>query len=119
VGVDLAKRVIQVHAADAAGRLLSSRALAREKFIAWCAQLPAGCVVAMEASSSAHHWARRLRAMGLDARIVAAHLVTPFNRIRGLLAEFGLVVAQSPMRFGHRWPSCWRMRATRWAPWRG
>jgi transposase len=153
VGVDLAKRVIHVHAADAAGRVLSSRALAREKFIAWCAQLPAGCVVAMEASSSAHHWARRLRAMGLDARIVAAHLVTPFrrqgtsgkndandaaaiceassrpgvhfvpvksveqqsvlcvhrlreglkeertaciNRIRGLLAEFGLVVAQSP-----------------------
>ena len=153
VGVDLAKRVIQVHTVDAAGRLLSSRALARERFIGWCAQLPAGCVIAMEAGSSAHHWARKLRAMGLDARIVAAHLVTPFrrqgssgkndandaaaiceassrpgmhfvpvksveqqsvlcvhrlreglkeertaciNRIRGLLAEFGLVVAQSP-----------------------
>jgi transposase len=153
VGVDLAKRVIQVHAVDAAGRLLTSRALARDKFTAWCAQLPPGCMVAMEASSSAHHWARKLRAMGLDARIVAAHLVTPFrrqgssgkndandaaaiceacarpgvhfvpvkgveqqsvlcvhrlreglkeertaciNRIRGLLAEFGLVVAQSP-----------------------
>ena len=153
VGADLAKRVIQVHAVDAAGRVLTSRALSRDKFIAWCAQLPAGCVVAMEASSSAHHWARKLIALGLDARIIAAQLVSPYrrqgasgkndandaaaiceaasrpqmhfipvksieqqsmlcvhrlregfkaertaciNRIRGLLAEFGLVFAQSP-----------------------
>ena len=54
VGVDLAKRVIQVHAADAAGRVVTSRALARDKFMAWCAQLPPGCLVAMEVSSSAH-----------------------------------------------------------------
>ena len=80
VGVDLAKRVIQVHAVDAAGRVLVSRALARDKFIAWCAQLPAGCIVAMEASSSAHHWARKLVALGLDARIIAAQLVAPYRR---------------------------------------
>ncbi len=153
VGVDLAKRVIQVHAVDCAGRVLASRALVRDKFLAWCAQLPAGCIVAMESSSSAHHWARKLLALGLQARIIAAQLVSPYrrqgvsgkndandaaaiceaasrpqmhfvpvksieqqsmlcvhrlregfkaertaciNRIRGLLAEFGLVFAQSP-----------------------
>ena len=32
VGVDLAKRVIQVHAVDAAGRVVAARALPREKF---------------------------------------------------------------------------------------
>ena len=82
VGVDLAKNLIHVHAADAAGRRLVSRALKREQFIAWCGQLPAGCLIAMEACSGAHHWARKLRAMGLDARLVAAHLVTP-NRMEG------------------------------------
>ena len=51
VGVDLAKRVIQVHAVDAAGRVLVSRALARDKFIAWCAQLPAGCTRAAPATT--------------------------------------------------------------------
>ena len=71
VGVDLAKRVIQVHAVDAAGQVLTSRALARDKFVAWCAQLPAGCTVAMETSSSSHHWARKLIALGLDARVIA------------------------------------------------
>jgi transposase len=153
VGVDLAKRVIQVHAVDAAGRRVVARALKREQFMAWCAQLPAGCVVAMEACSSAHHWARKLRTLGLDARLIAAHFVTPYrmegkggkndmtdaaaiceaasrprmrlvpiktceqqgvlslhrvreglkeertaciNRIRGVLAEFGLVFGKSP-----------------------
>jgi transposase len=80
VGVDLAKRVIQVHAVDAAGHVLCSRALARDKFIAWCAQLPGGCIVAMETSSSSHHWARKLIALGLDARIIAAQLVSPYRR---------------------------------------
>jgi hypothetical protein len=65
VGVDLAKRVIQVHAVDGAGRVLAARALPRDKFIAWCAQLPAGCIVAMETSSSSHHWARKLGAANL------------------------------------------------------
>ena len=56
VGVDLAKRVIQVHAVDATGRRVVARALKREQFMAWCAQLSPGSVVAMEACSSAHHW---------------------------------------------------------------
>ena len=80
VGVDLAKRVIQVHAVDAGDRVLTNRTLVRDKFIEWCARLPAGCVIAMEASSSAHHWARKLVLLGLDARIMAAHLVTPYRR---------------------------------------
>ena len=153
VGVDLAKRVIQVHAVDASGRVITARALARDKFMAWCAQLPPGCLVAMEACSGAHHWARKLIGLGLEARLIAASLVTPYrtqgrggkndandaaavceaasrpsmhfvpvksveqqsvmsvhrlreglkeertaciNRIRGLLAEFGLVFPQSP-----------------------
>ena len=79
VGADLAKRVIQVHAVDAAGRRVVSRALKRDQFLAWCAQLPAGCLVAMEACSSAHHWARKLRALGLDARLIAANFVTPYR----------------------------------------
>ena len=80
VGVDLAKRVIQVHAVDRAGHVVARRSLPRDGFMAWCAGLPAGCMVAMEVSSSAHHWARKLSALGLDARIIAAQLVSPYRR---------------------------------------
>jgi transposase len=79
VGVDLAKQVIQVHAVDAAGRVLTTRALSRGKVIEWCVRLPRGCMVAMEASSSAHHWARKLVSLGLDARIISAQLVEPYR----------------------------------------
>src|SRR6218665_64350 len=78
VGVDLSKRVIQVHAVAAAGRALTNRALARDKFLSWCAQLPPGCLVVMEVSSSAHHWARQLRAMSLNARTVSSHLAAAY-----------------------------------------
>jgi transposase len=79
VGVDLAKNVIQVHAVDSVGKVLTNKVPQRDKFVLWCAQLPAGCLIAMEASSSAHHWARKLVALGLDARIIAAHLVEPYQ----------------------------------------
>lgn len=36
VGIDLAKRVIQVHAINATGRVVVSKALPADKFAAWC-----------------------------------------------------------------------------------
>jgi transposase len=79
VGVDLAKRVIQVHAIDAMGHVVVARSLSADKFAAWCVQLPAGCLVAMETCGGAHHWARKLRQFGLDVRLIAGHFVTPYR----------------------------------------
>lgn len=39
-------------------------------------------IVAMEASSGAHHWCRKLVALGLDARIIPAQMVSP-SRLQG------------------------------------
>lgn len=86
VGVDLAKNVIQVHAVDAAGRRVYSRAVARKSFVHFCAQLPAGCVVAMEACTGAHHWARELTKLGMQVRLIAPHLVVPY-RMQGKKAK--------------------------------
>lgn len=41
VGVDLAKRVIQVLAVNAVGQRVTGRALARDRFLSWCAHLVA------------------------------------------------------------------------------
>lgn len=81
VGVDLAKNVIQIHAENGRGKVLWAKALSRQKFLGWCiSNLPAGTVVAMEACSSAHHWARQLRAKGFSPLLLPAHLVEPFRR---------------------------------------
>ena len=79
VGVDLSKRVFQVHAVDRWGHKVLAKALSPERFFAWCAELPSGCLVAMEACGGAHHVARRLRLLGLDARLIAGHFVTPYR----------------------------------------
>ena len=151
IGVDLAKQVFSVCSVDPAGRVRDRRELRREAFSQWLPNVPAGTVVAMEACSGAHHWARRCQAHGLQPRLMAAQFVAPFrksrtakndrndaeaiataarqgnmrfvpvktvdqqvrlswhrvregykaealatsNRLRGLLAEFGVVVAQN------------------------
>jgi hypothetical protein len=40
VGVDLAKHLLQVHAVDSAGNVITNRVLARGKFVEWCVHLP-------------------------------------------------------------------------------
>ena len=82
VGVDLAKQVIHVHAVSAEGQPLVNRALARERFLAWCALLPRPCLVVMEACTGAHHWARQLRAMGLQAQLISAEFTAAY-RVQG------------------------------------
>ena len=142
--------MLSVCEVDAAGHVLGRRDLGREAFGLWPAQVPPLTVVAMDACSGAHHWARRCLECGLQPRLMAVQFVTPFrksrtknarndaeaiataarqvnmrfapvetveqqarlswhrvregykteslaigNRLRGLLAEFGLVVAKS------------------------
>jgi transposase len=80
IGIDLAKSVFAVCELDSGGRVSQRRELRREPFAHWLAQLPCGTVVAMEACSGAHHWARRCQDHGLQPRLMAAQFVTPFRK---------------------------------------
>jgi len=63
VGLDIAKNLFQVHGADAQGRVLLKRKLARGKVLEFFATLPA-CLVGLEACGAAHYWARELTKLG-------------------------------------------------------
>ncbi len=78
VGLDLAKRVVQLHAEDEGGRVVLRRPVKREAVLSWFAQR-APCVVGMEACASAHYFARELAALGHTPRIIAAEFVRPFR----------------------------------------
>lgn len=80
VGLDLAKRVEQLHAKDRTGRVVLRRTLKRDAVLGWSARR-APCVVGMEACASAHHFARELRALGHARRIIAAEFA-PLVRLR-------------------------------------
>ena len=79
IGVDLAKNVIQVHGVDGRDRVVVRKRLKRSALLAYFAQLPP-CLVGLEACSGAHHWARRLQAMGHEVRLMAARFVAPYRQ---------------------------------------
>jgi transposase len=79
VGLDLAKHVFQVHGVDASGRVVVAKAMRRNKLLEFSASLPA-CLVELEASGSAHHWARELIRLGHEARMMPPAYVKPYVR---------------------------------------
>jgi transposase len=147
IGIDLAKNVFQVHGADQSGRPALRKQLKRDQLVVFFSNMPQ-CLIGMEACGGAHHWARKLQALGHTVKLMAPQFVKPYvksnkndvadaeaiceavtrptmrfvpvktidqqsvlalhrarqgfikartaqaNQIRGLLAEFGLVVPQ-------------------------
>ncbi len=79
VGLDLAKSVFTLHGVDEHGSTVLRKTVRRAKLLELLAQLPA-CVVGMEACSGAQHWARELRKLGHDPRIMAAEFVEPYRQ---------------------------------------
>lgn len=77
VGLDLAKRVFQVHAAGNDGTVVLRRKLSRGQVIAFFTDLPR-CIVAMEACATAHYWAREIGKLGHEVRLLPPAYVKPF-----------------------------------------
>jgi transposase len=77
IGLDLAQHVFQVHATDEKGRKLFSPTLLRSEVTQFFRTL-SPCVVAMEATGSAHFWAREVEALGHRALLIPAQYVKPF-----------------------------------------
>jgi transposase len=78
-GIDLAKNVFSVHGVDTHGKPVLKKTLSRGKLLECFANLPP-CLIGMEACSGAHHWARALRNLGHDARIIAPRFVIPYRK---------------------------------------
>lgn len=77
IGIDLAKRVFQLHGASKDGTALFRKKLQRRAVLGFLAGQP-HCTVAMEACASAHHWGREIRALGHEVRLLPPAYVKPF-----------------------------------------
>jgi len=159
-GIDLAKNSFAICGVDANGKIQLRKTLKRKRLLEFFANRPAA-LIAMEAGSGAHHWARELIRLGHDARIIDPRFVAPYrhqgragkndmndavaiceaagrpqmrfvpvkneqqqavlmvhrlrtacvanhtriiNQMRGLLAEFGMVVPRGTSTFKEQWP---------------
>jgi transposase len=101
-GLDLAKRVFQVHWVEPETGEVKRRTLARAEVSAFFARRAAG-IVAMESCGSAHYWGRVLSGLGHQVRLIAAQFVRPFvktNKTDAADAEAIWEAVQRPgMRF--------------------
>lgn len=79
VGLDIAKRVFQVHGVDERGRASVDKKLSRGQVLQFFAQLPP-CVIGMEACGGAHYWARELGKLGHTVKLMAAQFVHPYRK---------------------------------------
>ena len=77
IGLDLAKNVFQVHGVDATGKVTVTKKLRRSQVLALFEKLPP-CLVGIEACATSHHWARELKALGHDVRLMPASYVKAY-----------------------------------------
>lgn len=69
IGIDLAKRAFQLHGAREDGSVAFRKKLSRGQVLAFVSQ-QSRCVVAMEASATAHGWGRELGKLGHSVRLI-------------------------------------------------
>ena len=79
VGLDIAKRVFQVHGVDELGRMRVSKKLSRAEVLGFFVQLPP-CVIGIDACGGAHYWARELKRLGHTVKLMAAQFITPYRK---------------------------------------
>jgi transposase len=77
IGLDIAKRVFQAHGVDAAGKVVMRRKLQRGEVIEFFRSL-APCLVGIEACGSSQFWAREIKTLGHEVRLMPASYVKPY-----------------------------------------
>src|SRR4030081_2442369 len=94
--MDTSKNFFQLHGVDAAERPVLRRKLRRSEVLGFFAKVTA-TVVGMEACAASHHWARELRKLGHEVKLIAPQYVKAYikrNKNDGRDAE-GLCEAMS------------------------
>src|SRR5512144_1630300 len=77
VGIDLAKKVFQIHGVDQQGKLALKKSIKRAQVLPFFANLPP-CLIGVEACGSAHYWARTLEQLGHTIKLMAPQFGKPY-----------------------------------------
>ena len=77
VGIDLAKKVFQIHGINNHGKIVLRKQLRRNGLAKFLANLEP-CLIGMEACGSAHHWARKLGEFGHTVKLISPQFVKPY-----------------------------------------
>jgi transposase len=77
IGLDIAKRIFQVHGVNEKHEIVVQKKLSRSEMIAWFTKLEP-CLVGMEACATSHYWGRELKKLGHDVKLIPPAYVKPY-----------------------------------------
>lgn len=77
IGIDIAKRIFQIHGVDKNGKTVLKKRLMRDQVLAFMANQPK-CLVGIEACGGANYWARELTELGHEVKLMAPQFVKPY-----------------------------------------
>jgi transposase len=77
IGLDIAKTVFQLHTVNMQTGEIVNTQLKRAKVLEYFANRQP-CLIGLEACGGAHYWARQLKALGHNVRLIHAKAVRPF-----------------------------------------
>ena len=101
IGIDIAKSVFQVHGVDTDGAVVIRKRVGRTN-LNFFTDLPP-CLVGMEACATSHHWARELKRLGHDVRLMPPTYVKAYvKRSKNDAADAAAIceaVTRPSMRF--------------------
>ena len=77
IGIDLAKESFQLHGVNKNGKAVMKKTLKRKELIPFLANI-AKTTVCMEACGGSNYWARRIKDLGHNVKVISAQYVKPF-----------------------------------------
>jgi transposase len=83
IGIDIAKRIFQVHGVDKNGKTVLKKKLMRDQVLIFMANLPK-CLVGMEACGGANYWAREISKLGHEVKLISlsSHMLKLIKTIK-------------------------------------
>ncbi|AIK95625.1 IS110 family transposase [Candidatus Odyssella acanthamoebae] len=77
LGIDIAKRVFQLHGVDKRGKTVLKKRIGRDQLLSFIANLPP-CLIGMESCSGSNYWARQFQLYGHEVKLMSPQYVKPY-----------------------------------------
>jgi transposase len=77
IGMDTSKNVFQLHGVNASEQPVLRKKLSRREMVKFFEKTPP-TTIALEACGGSHHWARLLRSLGHEVKLIAPQLAKPY-----------------------------------------
>jgi transposase len=79
IGLDIAKRVFQVHGVDDRGRVVVRKKLSRSELLEWFGKI-APCLIGIESCATSTYWAHEIGKLGHSVKLIPPSYVKPYVR---------------------------------------